>query len=320
MRGFTLAELMIVLFLLGLLLGLPLALIERMDPGAKGLESSIASYIRASRDRARTTGDYVVVEPPTTDAGEFTRLIWRPVLEASFEAEMNARHGVEELGPATTGVAVGRFGAALDLRGGGGARVAGRDGRFEFPEGLVLELHFRSEQGDSGLLLDWPNLLRIEYRNNASLRCRLNVGHHDAFAVVQIGTESGVALPGRWHHLKLRAADKRFSLWVDGLPVASAEYDGNPAVPGDVPTLGDPQSDFIGMLDEFVVRARYREQGPSLQDGSVVGLDPPGALRFDRDGLLDWVVHPGPVAITIYEFDEVIGGFKVGRFAEEDHQ
>ena len=246
MRGFTLAELLIVLFLLGILLGLPLALVERMDPGAKGLESSLASYIRASRDRARSTGDYVVVIPPNTENGFVTRAVWRPILEASFEKEMDARHGVELLGSATSGTALGRFGAALDLRTGGGAAISGRDGKFQFPEGMVLETHFYCEDGDAGRLVDWPNLLRIEYTNAAGIRARINAGAGTSFSAITINSENGVALPGRWHKLKMMAAERRFSVWIDGLPVASTEFDGTLAVPSEHPTLGDPENDFIG--------------------------------------------------------------------------
>ena len=49
--GFTLAELMLVMVLVGVLLGIGMAGVDRVDPGARGLQASVESFVQSARDR-----------------------------------------------------------------------------------------------------------------------------------------------------------------------------------------------------------------------------------------------------------------------------
>ena len=52
--GFTLAELMLVMVLLGVVIGLGVATVDRADPGARGLQKSVEAFVQSARDRARS--------------------------------------------------------------------------------------------------------------------------------------------------------------------------------------------------------------------------------------------------------------------------
>ncbi|RMH04028.1 MAG: prepilin-type N-terminal cleavage/methylation domain-containing protein, partial [Planctomycetota bacterium] len=97
MRGFTLLELLLVLFVLGVILGSAMVLAGRFDPGPTGLRAAAAAFFASSRDRARASGHPVVVEiePEEGGYGRLRRLVHRTVLEASFEPGPAGARGLE---------------------------------------------------------------------------------------------------------------------------------------------------------------------------------------------------------------------------------
>ncbi|MDP6850059.1 MAG: prepilin-type N-terminal cleavage/methylation domain-containing protein [Planctomycetota bacterium] len=328
MRGFTLAELLLVLFLLGVLLGLPIALVDRADPGARGLATSLSSFIESSRDRARTTGQPVRLEQLPEDlehSARFTRLVFRPVLEASFEPGLVRREGLMATGSALVGETSGRFGACLDLREGGGVTVSGRGGQPKLTEGFVLEFHFLNELGGEGNLLEWPGLCQVWVDRSAGLRARVEIQASQTpelatapsiSASTDLASLPNLVSPGRWHHVRLSALSGSIQLYFDGKLEATQPWEGTLRTPDSEPFLGDSRGRFQGLLDEFQVLARYRESGPELRDGVEVFVDTT-FLEIDRDGFLDPIQHPDSVSVRIMELDSEVASFVVGRFTQE---
>ncbi|MCH2112010.1 MAG: LamG domain-containing protein, partial [Planctomycetes bacterium] len=273
------------------------------------------SFLRSSREKARTTRLPVDVVPPVGDeGGQFERFSWAVVSEAGFEESLQIRQGVELTGSAHAGRTPGRFGACLNTEQGGGASIRGREGKPYLGDGFSLEFHFMDVTGDGGQLVEWPDVLRLHLQNG-QIQARVQVGVAPIFSPISMSTASGEALPGEWHHLRLQAADERLSLWLNGRPVAGVEYKGTPGIPSDAPFVGDPEGSFVGHFDEWRVLNRLREGGPELQFGNGVLSSSP-TIRFDRDGLLDHLLHPEVVHLQITELDEVVSGVRVDRFYE----
>ena len=317
--GFTLVELLFVMVVLGIVLGIGAAGVDRVDPGARGLQAAVSSFLEASRDRARSTGQPVVVqiEPPTdSDPARLFRLAYRPVLEASFEPRLAQLQGITLEGGARTDAA-GRFGAALTLGEGSSAQVAGRGRRIPVAHGISLQLHLRSHEDRGAQILAWPGLLTLRQRRGGVVSVEIQTGGEKGSASYRITSPAGTLRPQRWHELRFGAADGALRLSVDGRVVAAEEWEGVLAEPDAPPSLGDPASSFVGEVDELTVWARVAESGPQFRDDVVARLGAP-RLVYDRHGMLDPAHHAVGVPVEVVEFGEVVGRFTVGRFAEEE--
>lgn len=315
MRGYTLLELLIVMFVLGILIGSAMLLAGRLDPGPAGLHAAASAFFESSRDRARASGRPVVIEiePEAGGLGRLRRLVFRVAREASFESGSEARDGLQaSAGGAMVGQRPGRFGAALALDGGSVA-VAGRGGRIAVADGFGVELQVWPEGERSSLLLRWPALLDLRLGRDGALRVRLELAEGGA---IDLATLAGALAPRRWHHLAVDAADGLVSLRVDGRLAASDSYGAALAEPAGDPLLGDPDGAFTGLIDELAIWTRVVERGPELREEANLMMSAPRVV-FGPDGLLDPALGAA-VRVELIDRDEPVEAFLVGRFAEEE--
>ncbi len=320
-RGFTLAELLLVLALLGLIMGIGAVGLERMDPGSRGLRATTLTFLQASRDRARASGKPVSLEvvPPAADGSpaRLVRYSYRRSLEATFESSARERENLSPVAPAVLDKP-GRVGGGLDLVQGGGVLVQGKGGVVRSPHGVVIGIDvYRSENDGAGTLIEWEGLMSLRVRNDGSLDFSVRAGDGRTFARFALSAPSGSMPEGRWHHLVIAAADEQMSIKINGHEIASGILDPVLAEPEGPPYLGDPEGEFHGLIDEFTVWTRFRENGPELREDVLVIFDPP-TLRFDRYGLLDAATHnQDPVGVALVEYGDIVDSFWVGRFTEE---
>ncbi|HEX9795158.1 MAG TPA: prepilin-type N-terminal cleavage/methylation domain-containing protein [Planctomycetota bacterium] len=319
--GFTLLELLFVMVLLGILMGLGTLGIQRLDPGARGLQVSVATFLESTRDRARSSGQAVdlVVEAGDPDAGvppRMVRYVFRRVREASFEPELRVLQGAELVAPATDG-APGRFGAGLDCGEGGGVLLEGSGGTLRPRHGVAVEMDVFLPDLAAGRLLVWDGLLDLRVDRDGSLAGRLDVRVAQEDVRLQVRSAAAVVLPGRWQRLRISAAAGRFRVEADGRTVAEETFEGFLPEPGGTPFFGDPDGRFRGRLDELGIWVRTPEAGPEFREDVVAELDPQ-RVRFDRRGFLDPELHSGAVEVGIMEFGVEVAHFRVGRFSEEE--
>lgn len=313
-------ELLLVMVLIGILLGVGGLAIQRMDPGARGFQDTLLAFLESSRDRARASGHPVMLElslpnEDFSDPGGFSRFVYRPILEATFEQESQRRQGLQLIPPAELGGA-GRFGEALDLSDGGTVVVEGRGGQIRTPYGVDMEVHLYSRDGVACQLARWEDFLELSRRQDGSVRLRLHLGQDQDATSLLLDSPAAVLLPERWQHFRFRAAAGRLQIWVNGRAVAEAAYEGPLAEPKGFLELGDPEGRFRGRIDELVLWGRTREPGPPLQEELLVDVQP-FQIWFDRFGMLDTQRHPAPIPVEILENGEVVTSFTIGRFAEE---
>ncbi|TAH38938.1 MAG: hypothetical protein EYC70_03220 [Planctomycetota bacterium] len=320
--GFTLLELLLIMALLGVLLGLGAFGVDRAGPGARGLAATLGTFLTTSRDRARASGQPVLVEilPPGAEdqPARIARYVYQPAIAASFEPRWREREDLAGPVPSVADparAAVGRVGAALDLREGGVVAVQGRGRGARATYGFSLELDVYTEALAACRLLDWPELLTVELRRDGSVVALLRADARAGAGAVQLQSEPGALEPGRWQHLRLTAAEGVASLLLNGKPAAASAASAVWPEPRGAPVLGDPQGRFSGLMDEFILWVRAREEGPAFPRGVTAQMDPP-QVRFDREGRLD-AQHVRPVTVQILQFDLPVDRFVVGRFAEE---
>lgn len=306
--------------LLGIVLGLGVGGIDRMDPGARGLQNSVEAFVQSSRDRARASGQRVLlrfVEPdPDTGLGaRLERLVFRRRWEANFETAFSGRENVQLAGGAALD-RPGRYGAGLDVTQGGSATLAGRGGTFASPEGVQIEFDFRVDEMAAGQLFEWEDLGSVRLRRDGSLQWRAVYGDGQSWADQDLPTPAGLVRQGRWHHLRAIAVPGRMEVFLDGRRVAEREAFGQLQQADGAPFLSDPDGDFLGAFDEFAAWGRALEVGPELNADQELYF---GATEvvFDRFGRLDGAVHSEPVEVRIASLGTEAGAFQIGVFTEE---
>lgn len=310
---------MLVMILVGVLLGIGMAGIDRADPGARGLQTSVEAFVQSTRDRARSSGQPVVLEYQPVEeerAARLVRYVFRRQIEANFEPAYAETQNVQIAAPANLGK-TGRFGAGLDLSLGGGATVLGRGGRLRSPEGLQFEFDFRADELEGAKVLEWKDLASIEVQRNGGLKfSAVYRGEGSTTNLQEVQSDPGLVRKGRWHHVRAIAINGRLALVVDGKLAGEVEAIGQLNDTERPPYLGDPNGRFVGAIDEFVVWGRALELGPSLSGEQEMFL---GALKvvFDRFGRLDPAVHEESVEVRIANRGNEVGAFRIGVFTEE---
>jgi prepilin-type N-terminal cleavage/methylation domain-containing protein len=324
-RGFTLAELLLVMVVLGVIIGMSLGGMDRMDPGARGLQKTVGTFILSSRDRARATGLPVVIslDPATEETpARMKRMVFRPVVEATFETQSADLENIQVVDPGLIR-GRGRVGAGLDLSQGGGAHVHGRGGVIATQNGLRLVFDMKPQKGASGALLEWKELAHIQLRADGSLQSYLMAGDGVRFTRQSLHTQAGSVIGGEWNRIILSASvgggnppEGIHQLQVNGKVVAEGVLHGQLAEVNQVPFLGDPDGRYRGLIDEFSIWTRTAEYGPSLVSSAEV-LFPVAEIHFDRFGRLDASLHPEGVPVIISDEGEPQSHFLIGRFTEE---
>lgn len=317
-RGFTLLEMMVVMILLGIVAGLGFAGFDRLDPGSRGLQLSLETFVDTSRDRARGSGQEVRVRllPADGEHGpRVARLVFQPAQEAGFEPQFDARERVALAGGAKLGEP-GRCGGGLDLSLGGRAVLEGRGGRVEAANGFTLEFDFLAPDAVAGRLCDWEGLLECEFRRGGGLGVRLRAGDGEFLSWVQLEAPPESLRYGRWQRFRFDAADGRARVWLDGAVAAADAIGPTFGVPTGPLAFGSDEGGFRGRVDEVLLWTRVIEVGAEIPEVVELSFGAP-ELVFDRHGRLDAAAHVEPVPVRLLEGGEPIGGFLVGRFAQE---
>jgi len=316
--AYTLLEVMMVVAIIGVVAGMSMGGIDRLDPGASGLQKSMEAFVQSSRDRARATGQAVVlrIEMNAESMPErVVRLVYRPLVEANFEPMFADREQVQTAPPAVLGKP-GRVGAGLDLGQGGGASITGRSGLFNSPEGVQFEFDLRPDELLDTLVFQWEDLGEVELRSNGALRWRAVYGNGQSWADQDLETAPGLIRPHEWSHVRVIAARTGMEIYVNGRSAGTKEVLGQLPSVETVPFLGDPRGRYRGKIDEFVAWGRTVEFGPQISGDQDLLF---GALevQFDQHGRLDSTRHDKPVEVRISSLGQEVGAFQIGVFTEE---
>lgn len=290
--GLTLLELLLTMGLLGLLLGTGVGVFASLDLGAERSPTVVRSVLTSGRSRASDEGQavHVLVE---NEGQELVLRAPRIVASYSFESGASGPRGrAPELAGARR-VDDGYLGAGLAFAGGGNdAKVRidlGDDGRFDLREGFALRMRVRADDTTGGVLLDLGGVVRLEVRDGGQL-----VGSvvPDEQSRVDLESPFGALGFGRWAEVGMTYDRVRFSITVDGFPVARLSLTDPLGEPNRELILGGRPRPFPGLVDELVIWIYERQQAVVLPEERRWPKDGPTRISFDRDGSLDPGTHP----------------------------
>jgi len=304
--GFTLAELLLVLAIMGILMGVVLGYTRRLQGGARGTLAVVRARLSAARNTAVVSGtpSWVRIFHGKGARGDTCFLQWTtasPLLYFSFEEGPAGWGGwkAELLGGKI--VSLGRFGNGLvhDRAGEPGIRVStgGRDDLM-LDRGFSARVDVKPRERRTMVLFKWGMTFSLELDERgvpgASLTLRGN--RNLPGETVQLSGEDPLPL-GTWSSLELLMDGRGAWLLVDGQVTARAKARGKPYYRlGEPIFLSGAQAPLAGVMDEVRLLALDAEPPEALPEG-VEWTGGPSLVRFVPGGALDPALHPKGVIL-----------------------
>ncbi len=315
-RGFTLIEMMVVMFIVSVLFGVSIASFHRlssgpaMDIAERQARGALARVRLAAREQSALAE--VIFEP-----GEPSLIRTRMTRDAgSWHFDVNdkdrglgGRNNVARISGAKM-VDEGTVRACLEF-GGGDSVKCGRLAAYEPMRGFDISMDIRpSPKGDGGGLASFGDLFSFELGEDGELMAVVTIeGEGDS---VTVKTSKDVVEKDAWCRVRLTfdgidirlfahqvlEAEKRIVKQQSPGPrrLASPET-------GDRLTFGSKT--WGGLIDEVIYRTVEDEEVTMLAEGQPVFFDhkTPVRVRFDAEGRLDPRVHDAEVVVKLKDIE-----------------
>ncbi len=338
--GFTLAELLVVVAIIGVIggLGAGAFFTARRQYAIHGSVGEIQAILRAARNSAVATGNPTVVEVEPTSRKVSTRL-FNPVGEWSFETGgERTRRGnlvVRRETSVNVEVAAGPVGDAIKIGSQGGHVDCGSEARFDLRTSLAIEAWVRHDLSPSPKFFTKAESKRSRRRLGARTRRetqggkarhgRVIVQKKGAYGLsmrddgtlvgmlgdVRVVTTAPVVPPGRWVHVALVFDGGKVTILGDRVPrgwrVEAPRKDSEP--PALLPVVAEPltisarEAPFPGVIDEVRLSGSVEPLVfvcPETQQ--LVGWRK--SIHFDARGHLDAQFHEDPIRLTLVELPQ----------------
>lgn len=315
-RGFTLIELMAVMFIASILFGVSIATLNRlstgpaMDIAERQARGALAQVRLAAREQSALAevifepGDPSIIRTRTTrDAGSWHFDV------SDKDRGLGGRNNFARISGAKL-VAEGSVRSCLEFDGGDTVKC-GRLVAYEPMRGFDLSMDIRpSKKGDGGGLASFGDLFSFELGEDGELVAFVTIEGEGE--VVTVKTEKDVVAKDAWCRVRLT---------FDGIDVrifAHSVLEAEKRVlkkdqqrPGprrlDKPERGDRltfgSKTWDGLIDEVIYRTVDEDEVTPLADGQPVFIDHkiPVRVRFDAEGRLDPRVHDAEVVLKLID-------------------
>lgn len=315
-RGFTLIEMMVVMFIVSILFGISIATLHRlssgpaMDIAERQARGALAHVRLAAREQSALAE--VIFEP-----GEPSLIRTRTTRDAgSWHFDVNdkdrglgGRNNVARISGAKI-VDAGSVRSCLEFSSGDSVKCE-RLAAYEPMRGFDISMDIRpSPKGDGGGIASFGDLFSFELGEDGELIAVVNIDGEGT--AVTVKTSNAVVEKDAWCRVRLTfdgidirvfahrvlEAEKRVAKQQNSGPrrLSSPET-------GDRLTFGSKTWD--GLIDEVMYRTVEDEEVTTLADGQPVFFDhkSPVRVRFDAEGRLDPRVHDAEVVVKLKDIE-----------------
>jgi len=321
--GFTLVELLLVIALIGVVLGIGLGAIARLDLGEQTALAQVQNTLRAARNHAvaQRAPARVRFDPArnTLQAeGQQTIGTWR------FEAD----HASGAFG--LDGAALGGHGDEHGFHGRAWSFVGeGPGARLEFPvhadpacdlrHGFRVACALRVEPEGGGAVLALGESLGLESDESGVVRAWFvpevvdEHGEPTRGGKLTLASASGLLRPGRWSEVEFAYDRRVFTLSVDRR-VAVLVFEDAPVWRAEGPLVLSPaRQPWPGAIDDLVLATVRLGEEVVLPGKVQLSAKTPREVLFAPGGALERSAHKEPVEIVLELGGDVAGRTQTAR-------
>ena len=320
--GLTLLELVLVMTIFAVVVGGGVGFFANLDLARNQAAGLVRNVLRAARQTALTRRAPARVRFDRA-AGEVTVEALRVVGTWHFDSQRIA--GAMGADGVLSG---GRFdrhgwiGEALAFDGQPGAHASfpvHRDPAYDSARGFRIECAVRRDASGGGRLLRLGEALEVLINGRGAVRARLRSapdrgaplgGGLGSGGSVLVESDEGVVPLDRWTRLAVAYDRERFTLAVDGVPVAAVAATVPVAPIEDDLVLSHPEHPFPGAIDALVISMVEAVEPTYLPETVLLPADTPAVVHFDASGGLDRRHHTEPVVVPL-EFPGERGATRV---------
>jgi prepilin-type N-terminal cleavage/methylation domain-containing protein len=312
-QGFTMIELLAVMFIVAMLIGVGGALFRRVDVSDRVGRPLVQSVLRSAQNWAVARGAPALVRIDR-ERGRLRAEGQRVVGTWHFE-ELPPRGAFGLDGSLGGGKLVddGFQGKALSFVGepkhSGVAIAIQQDPAFDLSEGFCLRCALRAEPEASAVVLSVGGVVGLEVGDQGALTAWFVAERLDE---QQQPTRGGriplrggahTLVPGRWEQIELRYDRNLFELAVDGSTVASVKEQTRVWKLEGPLELSPGETPFAGAIDSLVVSAVAASEDSELPRGTHFAPDAPSEILFQPGGGLDRARHAEALRIRLLHDD-----------------
>lgn len=312
-QGFTMVELLAVMFILALLFGIGAGLFKNIDLSDRVGKPLVSSVLRSAQGWAVSRGAPALVR---IDKQRGTLRVEGQLVVGTWHFESLPVNGAFGLDGTQSGgklVDDGFQGKALSFLGEPARSSVDiaikQDPAFDLAEGFCVRCALRIEAGASAAVLSVGDVVGLDVGENGALSAWFVAERLDPNQApvrggrIPLRATPRTLLPGRWEQVEVRYDRSTFELSVDGVRVASVDEQARVWPVETSLKLSPGQTPLAGAIDSLVISAVGASEEAQLPRNTHFAPDAQALIRFQAGGGLDRARHPEALRIRLLRDD-----------------